>query len=134
MTEERLDEISQRWEAATKGTWTIQEYGPGALITDTDIFKHYGTEKTVAVVTDRKWEPTAGGPDDLAFAACAHQAIPELLTEVRELRAENEVKLKHLLALDAELLLLRQRRDEMLNFLASVAEFAKSRLEVPSGL
>lgn len=91
MTQERLDAIKARCEAATLGPWYV-EYemdgpfaepqciqGPENVTTYHDAYNDYRVSAVVEMAEA-----------DLEFIAHARQDIPDLLAEVERLRAEND--------------------------------------------
>lgn len=83
MTDERLDEIQERADAATPGPWRMSEYDPAEVWADRD---PAGWDAFFIATTDRNM----GDPNiaDAEFIAHSREDVGELLAEVRRLRAE----------------------------------------------
>jgi hypothetical protein len=100
LSDERLAEIESRCAAATTGSWVIcresDEWGTIGMPVcrmedDTDL----------VVGHPHDWGATAPVADDAAFIAHARRDVPELLAEVRRLRAVERELRGHVRALVA---------------------------------
>lgn len=111
MTEERLSELEALADAATKGPWEVkhEDYGDewwfggsgcGQVIIEGDPDSYPGIPGLQAVY---------GGHDtaDAAFIAAARTAVPELISEVRGLRAERDAAIARAEKAEAEVARLR---------------------------
>jgi hypothetical protein len=91
MTPERLTEIELRAAAATSGPWQmLSECPPGEHHHDWDeIWVGTSDRATIAVVGERY----TAAPAEAEFIAHARTDVPDLVVEVRRLRAERDAAL-----------------------------------------
>jgi hypothetical protein len=92
MTQERLDAIKARCEAATRGPWTLT--GSKHQLVDSD-----DKAPMYKSIVCEVWHDT---PNNAAFIVHARQDIPDLLQEVERLQAANNRLLERLEQLQME--------------------------------